>query len=740
MSWVFLLGVVLTLGLSFLVAASRRAELVRMGASVRTRDRAQRAGADKAQLQHPVIDLTRCLGCATCVSSCPEDGVLELVHGQAMVVRGARCQGVAACARECPVGAITVTLADLKTRTDVPAVSSSLEAIGSPGLFLAGEVTAHALIKTAVEHGVAVAAEAGRRARLAPLAPGELDLVIVGAGPAGLACALEARRLGLEFLLLEQEDSVGGTVAKYPRRKLVVTQPVELPLVGRLAKNSYAKEELVELWDTVCREQDLPIRLGQRLEAVERHEGPSGPVFVARTAGGELRARSLCLALGRRGSPNKLGVPGEDLAKVAYSLLDARSYAGRRVLVVGGGDSAVEAAVALGEQNGTLVTLAYRGRDLFRPSAANEARLAHALESGRVQVRLGCQVRSIHPDHVELEEGGRRHELPNDEVFIFAGGTAPFELLAGAGVSFDPTLREAPKPVGEQGSGLMRALAIGFSVSLLALVWALFHMEYYGLPQAERPTHAKHTLLRPGEGVGLGLGIAASGLIVLNLLYLLRRSPRVPFQLGSLKLWMTSHVASGVLAFLCALLHAAMAPGNTIGGHAFWALGVLLVTGAVGRYFYAYVPREANGRELQLADVKRRLSRLAEEWDQGQARFRAEARDMVDELVDGRRWNGSFPGRVASLVTGQLRLGRTLRRLRRRGREEGLAEMQVEETLRLARRAHRAATAAAHFEDLRAVASTWRYLHRWIALLMVVLVIVHVAYALIYGERLGVLR
>jgi hypothetical protein len=234
------------------------------------------------------------------------------------------------------------------------------------------------------------------------------------------------------------------------------------------------------------------------------------------------------------------------------------------------------------------------------------------------------------------------------------------------------------------------------------------------------------------------LGIAASALIVVNLLYLLRRSARTPwFRFGSLEHWMTSHVATGVLAFLCAALHAAMAPGDSAGGHAFAALVVLLLTGAVGRYFYSYVPREANGRELELDGVRRRLVQLADEWDQGQRRFRATARDAVDRLVDEQRWRTGFLGRVAGMVTGRRKLRRLVGKLRAMGRTEGLAELQIEETVRLARRAYGAALAAAHFEDLRAVAGTWRYLHRWVAVLMVVLVVVHVAYALIYGESIG---
>ena len=753
MTWTFLGLVVLALGVALLVLSARNAELRKMRDSIQAHEKAVREGRDKAQLQHPVVDLSRCLGCGTCVAACPEGDVLEMVHGQAMVVNGSHCVGVAACERECPVGAITVTLANLEERDDVPVLTDDLEAVGERGLFLAGEVTAHALIKTAVDHGAAVGAEVARRVRVpngrangqgpsrAAGAPGEeselLDLVVVGAGPAGLACSLEAKRQGLSFVTIDQEASPGGTVAKYPRRKLVMTQPVDMPLHGRLKRTSYTKEELIDLWREIAEEHELPLRLGLSFLGLERDADGH---FVVQTDAGIYRTQNVCLALGRRGSPNKLGVPGEELPKVAYSLLDANSYEGRRVLVVGGGDSAVEAAMGLAEQEGNQVTLSYRREDFFRLRAKNEERLRKSLGEGRLQVLFQSELRRVHPDRVELAlqngVGPVVKELPNDEVFVMAGGVPPFELLRRSGVSFDPTLRPPSEEIGEQGTGLMRALAFGFGFSLLTLLFALWHRDYYGLPAELRPAHAKHSLLRPGLGIGLGFGVLAAAMIVGNLLYLLRRAPGVRFNFGSLQAWMTSHVATGILAFLLATLHGAMAPRQTVGGQSYWALAVLLVTGAIGRYFYAYVPRAANGRELELAEVKRRLGRMSGEWDQGQRRFRERVREEVIGLIEARQWRGSFVGRALALFGLQRGLRKSLAGLAAEGRAQGVAEDQIRSTMALARRAHRTALMAAHYEDLRAVLNTWRYLHRWVALLMVLLVILHVVYALSYGAHL----
>jgi thioredoxin reductase len=744
MSWPLLFALVFGLGFALLVVLARRTSLARMRSTVHARDRAVRSGAAKAQLQYPVVDLTRCLGCGKCVAACPEEGVLDLVHGQAVVINGARCVGHALCEKECPVSAITVTIGDLAERRDVPALTEDLEAVGQPGIFLAGEVTAHALIKTAIGHGVAVATEVARRVAEAPVPAAAwgggggkddtLDLVVVGAGPAGLACSLEAQRQGLRFVAIDQANGPGGTVAKYPRRKLVMMQPVDLPLYGELAATTYTKEELVDLWHGIAEENRLPIAYGTVLEGIEEDEEGR---YVVRTNRGDYFASHVCLAVGRRGSPRKLGVPGEDLEKVSYSLLDANSYLGRRVLVVGGGDSAIEAAVALAEQPGCDVTISYRKEAFFRIRAKNEERLEQCLREGRIKVLHRSEVRAIRPNAVEIvvhdETGPKLRSLPNDDVFVMAGGVPPFELLERSGVSFDPAQRGPVKTVHEQGSGVFRALATAFLLSLCAVVWALWHADYYGLKPSERAAHWKHALLHPGRGAGLWLGITAVGLIIANLLYLVRRSGWLRLTWGSLQAWMSSHVATGILALLCAMMHGAMSPGDSPGGHAFWALVVLLVTGVIGRYFYAYVPRAANGRELELAEVKARLGQVEEEWGEGERRFREYARMEIHALIEGRQWRASFLGRVIALFRGQQDLHGALLLIEEEGREQGVPEEQIQATLDLARRAHKTALMAAHYEDLRAILGTWRYLHRWIALLMVVLVIVHIIHAFLYG-------
>ena len=738
MSWTLLIALILVLSLAVSIAGYRRFELARMGGRIDELARAREKGSRRARLQYPHVDLSRCLGCGTCIQACPESGVLELIHGQAIVVHGAQCVGHGLCATECPTGAIQVTLGDIESRRDIPALSESFEVPRSEGLFLAGEVTGYALIRTAIQHGVSVAGEVSRRVRENPGGSSELlDLCIVGAGPAGIACSLEAKARGLRFITIDQ-DSLGGTISKYPRRKLVMTQPVELPLYGKLSKTSYEKEELIEVWTRLATEHELPIRTGVRFEGMSKRSDGS---FEVRTDSGSVLAQNVCLALGRRGTPRKLEVPGEDLPKVAYSLIDAQSYQGRRILVVGGGDSAVEAALGLAQQPGNEVTLSYRRGAFSRIKTRNEQKLEAAVGNQSITVLMNSQVVCIDRGAVDLSVNGtqapRTVTLPNDEVFIMAGGIPPFELLEQSGVSFDPKDRPAQARITEQGTGLFPALVAALALTAGALLWIALFSDYYMLPLAARTDSAWHERLSPSGRVGLTFGITAAILIAVNLTYLLRRSARFPLRLGSLRVWMTSHVATGILTLLFALLHSAMAVRDTVGGHALLGLAVLVITGAIGRYFYSYLPRAANGRELALEEVQVELATVSAEWDREHRAFGEKVRSEIEGLCISGRWKGSFFGRAFSLGRSQFLLRHLLERLRREGTAEGIPGDQLERIIGLARRAQRNALVTAHYEDLRALLATWRYLHRWVALLMVLLVLVHVFVAVRFG---GVLR
>ena len=386
-------------------------------------------GIDKPPAQHPQIDPLMCIGCGSCVRACPEGDVLGLVAGKATIINGLRCVGHGRCAAACPVEAIQVGLGDTRHRKDIPN-TDGFGQTNIPGIYIAGELGGLALIRNAIKQGVMVA-----EAIATSLKPGDgqdaLDIVIVGAGPAGLSTALAAKQKGYQTLVLDQEKP-GGTILQYPRKKLVLTQPVEIPGYGWLNREEYTKEELLEIWDHTISAQNIPLELNQCLKAITR--SPEG--FLVSTATQQYRTKRVVLALGRRGTPRKLGVPGEGRSKVMYKLLDASHYQNEHLLVVGGGDSAVEAAIGLAQQPGNTVTISYRKPKFFRIKSKNQQRFKDLLEAGRIQALFESDVTEIGLEGVRLQTQSGDLYLPNHYVFVFAGGIPPFKLMEEIGIQF----------------------------------------------------------------------------------------------------------------------------------------------------------------------------------------------------------------------------------------------------------------------------------------------------------------
>jgi thioredoxin reductase len=393
-------------------------------------------GADRPTAQHPVIDELSCVGCGSCVDACPEGDVLGVVGGRAVIVNGLRCIGHGLCAEACPVGAITVALADVAERDDIPALDEHNQT-SVPGIYIAGELGGFALIRNAILQGRQVVEHIA--SQVTPTAESDVDdIVVVGAGPAGITAALTAKKHGLSCRILDRED-VGGTVLQYPRRKLVLTQPVEIPLYGLLDEHEYTKERLLEIWTEIRARHQLRTEVGQTVTDVKR----VGDRFEVQATSGVFRGRFVVLALGRRGAPRKLGVPGEELPKVMYKLLDAGSFTNLRVLVVGGGDSAVEAAVALARQPGNTVTLSYRKPKLMRIKKRNAERIEPLLSAGQIHREFESDVLAIGEKSVRLRTAAGEKEIANDHVFIFAGGEPPFPLLHKVGIVFRGASRSA---------------------------------------------------------------------------------------------------------------------------------------------------------------------------------------------------------------------------------------------------------------------------------------------------------
>jgi thioredoxin reductase (NADPH) len=400
------------------------------------REKAERGPmfSEGPKAQHPQIQADACIGCGGCVSVCPEGDVLALVDGKAAILNGHKCIGHGLCAEECPVGAIAMVMAKPSSSADMPLISDEYET-SVPNLFIVGELGGLALIKNAVNQGrdcVDVIAQRLGSSPPAPVNSSLWDLIVVGAGPAGISASLRAAEHGLRTLTLERE-SVGGTVSKYPRQKLVMTSPVEFPLHGRFSKTSLSKEDLLRFWEKIMARTDLNIHTGQGVEAVQR--GANG-LFLVKAAGSEYRSRAVVLALGRAGTPRKLGVKGEDLPHVLYRLIEADHYTGKNILVVGGGDSAVEAAMGLAHQEGNKVTLSYRKAEFSRLKDRNAKRIGEQIASRKLDVLFNSVPTEFRAGSVLIDVDGSTRELPNDYVWIFAGGTSPSDFLKSAGVAF----------------------------------------------------------------------------------------------------------------------------------------------------------------------------------------------------------------------------------------------------------------------------------------------------------------
>ena len=398
------------------------------------RSRARKAAAAEAGLLepaslHPVIDPSKCVGCGACVRACPEGDILGMINGKAELVEPSHCIGHGACKDVCPRDAIALVFGTEKRGVDIPDVGPDFQT-NVPGIFIAGELGGMGLIRNAIEQGRqaidSVRKRGGRRSSNA------YDVVIIGAGPAGFSASLAAIEHKLRFLTIEQ-DSFGGTVAHFPRGKLVMTSPATLPLVGKLKFKEVRKEKLLSFWQDVARKTGLKINYGEQVEAIEQF----GSEFDIRTTRASYRTSAVLLAIGRRGTPRKLEVDGEDQAKVVYRMVDPEQYRQQHVLVVGGGDSALEAATSIAEQPGTAVTLSHRSDSFSRAKPKNRERVKAAERAGHLSVVLQSSVTKIDRHDVEIEQQGRTMRIRNDAVIVCAGGILPTAFLKGIGIEVE---------------------------------------------------------------------------------------------------------------------------------------------------------------------------------------------------------------------------------------------------------------------------------------------------------------
>ncbi|NUP10966.1 MAG: NAD(P)-binding domain-containing protein [Polyangiaceae bacterium] len=401
--------------------------------------------SDKKRL--PIIDTSTCLGCYACVDACPY-GVLDVERYVAVVARPDACCGLVLCEQRCPNGSLIV--AEEGTTLERPRIGPSLESLDVPGLFLAGDVTGMPLIKNAIAQGSRAAEAAHASLPMRPKSPEALDVCIIGAGPAGISAGLRLHELGADTVLLEQ-GGVAQSIQNFPRGKLVFDQPLEVPTLGALWLKESTKEELLLQWMRIVRQRSLRVLERTRMAGIERR--PDG-LFVVRAVEDEehpreVIARSVILAIGQRGSPRRLPAPiPEDAEKmVHYHLADAKSLEGRRVIVAGLGDSAMEAAIALAHQPRTSVTIVARAGTYARGQPRNIAEVERLRKAKRLDVRFSTEIAEVHVGWLLLRDakaGGPGEQLSFDHLLVLIGSIPPWDTLQRAGVGRLGGERNAP--------------------------------------------------------------------------------------------------------------------------------------------------------------------------------------------------------------------------------------------------------------------------------------------------------
>jgi thioredoxin reductase (NADPH) len=379
---------------------------------------------------HPEIDHRLCIGCTNCVAACPEQGshqVLGMIRKKANLVGPTNCIGHGACKAVCPVNAITLVFGTAQRGVDIPLVNPDFQT-NVPGIFIAGELGGMGLIRNAIEQGRQAMESIAKLVKKPH--KNKLDVVIVGAGPAGFTSALAALKSELRYATIEQEE-LGGTVAHFPRHKLVMTQPATLPIVGKVKFTEVRKEALIAFWSEIAKQTKVDISYNERVDSIV--PAPNGG-FTVTTSKNTYDTRAVLLSIGRRGTPRKLDVPGEEMDKVVYRVIDPAQYSNQHVLVVGGGDSALEAATSIAAEDGTTVALSYRSAAFSRAKPKNRQLVEEMEAKGRLRVLFSSNVKLIRDGVVEIAVGDKVESIANDAVIVSAGGILPSAFLKTVGI------------------------------------------------------------------------------------------------------------------------------------------------------------------------------------------------------------------------------------------------------------------------------------------------------------------
>lgn len=398
--------------------------------------KAEKSGMNEPLSLHPEIDPALCGGCGVCTSVCPEGDILKMINHKAVLVSPSKCVGHGECERACPFDAIKLVFGTKTRGMDIPRLSSNYET-NVPGLYIAGELGGMGLIRNAIKQGILASKDAISKIKNEKT---DYDLLIVGAGPAGLAASLAAIAEKKSYLCIEQ-NSFGGTVYNFPRQKIVMSHPFELPLMGqkKFDSNKVSKEELLTLWTEAKKKTGLKIQEQTKFENLEKKEN----IFSVTTSKGVVTAKKVILSMGVRGSPRKLGVPGEDTAKVTYNLLDPEQYQQKNVVVVGGGNAGVEAAQMLADAKWkNKVHLLVRSGVFDRCNEDNIKRITDLEKKQRVEIWFNSSILEISEKDVKIKKEQTEVVLPNDFIFVFAGAEMPHKFLMSLGVQIEKKFAE----------------------------------------------------------------------------------------------------------------------------------------------------------------------------------------------------------------------------------------------------------------------------------------------------------
>jgi thioredoxin reductase/Pyruvate/2-oxoacid:ferredoxin oxidoreductase delta subunit len=705
---------------------------------------------------HPVIDANLCIGSFSCIKACPEGDIIGVIDGVAQLVEAAHCIGHGRCATECPVGAIRLVFGSNERGIDLPETDDTFES-SRKGVFIVGELGGMGLIKNALRQGLEVAGVLQKRLKKSVAnadVVDDVDVVVVGGGPAGIATAVGLKEKGLVARVLEQ-DTLGGCIAHYPRGKIVMSDAVLLPFYGKFGRSLLSKEDLLTELTAVLAKAGVTIDEGQKVVSIE---GEDGRFVVGTERGLKLKARAVVLATGLRGSPRKLGVPGEERSKVLYRLIDPEQFHGKRVLVVGGGDSAVEAAIQLAEESTAKVSISYRQDSFSRAKARNRDRIAELIAEERIRPLLSTDVKSIDDKSVNLStKEGAAGVLKNDVVIVSAGGELPAAFLKGVGVSIrkytgqekgSSAVNDGLPTVGSTGSPqkhlskaeletrTRRRLSIALFAFGSAIMTGLFLVggEYYLEPFEERRQMLEHEMLKPAGLWGHSVGVIATVFMLATFIYPLRKRVGL-FKGGStIRSWLTFHMFVGVMSPLIVAFHAAFLLNNMLAVWTWVSLAIVVGTGVFGRFLFGFVPAQA-GRLVELGEIRNHMKELERRLEPRLAQA------TNAEIIHGLFRRANEPPKTTSFWATLLEMPAQARKLRQ---EIGLARPHFGDDdnafasfrdglLDLAR----GRTQEAFYAGLKRMFRVWLVLHVVLASFMVVLITAHIGWALYLGFGLG---